>query len=145
MGLDFLNQLPPFLSYNRPDLSLWGFVKVLFLRCGVVSPTLNSPKWARVSLSVLDATFGLSGMGGPTRSYATTGLALRIIWPHKTQHCEKKYRYFRCGLKTLVSSNFPLNFKPAELVTVYKTNIRILRVRGISHVEEVHSDSWQIN
>jgi len=40
---------------------------------------LNPPQWIRVSLLVLDITFDLSVMGGPTGSYATTGLALWVI------------------------------------------------------------------
>jgi len=30
--------------------------------------------------------FCLSGMGGPSNSYATVRLALRIIWPRKPHH-----------------------------------------------------------
>jgi hypothetical protein len=39
-----------------------------------------------VSLLVWVITFDLSGMGGPTYSYATTGIALRIIRPLKLSH-----------------------------------------------------------
>jgi hypothetical protein len=31
-------------------------------------------------------TFDLSSWGDPASSYATAGLALRIIWPHKPHH-----------------------------------------------------------
>ena len=48
----------------------------------------QSPKVDQ-GLSVLNVTFDLSGMEGPTSSYDTTGLALRIIWPYKPQHYEK--------------------------------------------------------
>ena len=34
-------------------------------------------------------TFNLSGMGGPTSSYATASIALRIIWPCKPHHHTK--------------------------------------------------------
>jgi hypothetical protein len=39
-----------------------------------------------VSLFVWIITFDLSGMGGPTSSYATAGIALRIISPLKPSH-----------------------------------------------------------
>jgi hypothetical protein len=34
-------------------------------------------------------SFDLSGMGAPAGSYATAGLALRIIWPHTPPHYVK--------------------------------------------------------
>jgi hypothetical protein len=38
------------------------------------------PTWrTRVSLFVWVITFNMSGMGGPASSYATAGIALRII------------------------------------------------------------------
>jgi hypothetical protein len=47
---------------------------------GVVSPTPNPATWrTRVSLFVWVITFDLSGMAGPTSSYATASIALRII------------------------------------------------------------------
>jgi hypothetical protein len=43
-------------------------------------PHAQPPTWrARVSLFVWIITFDLSGMGDPTSSYATTGIAFRII------------------------------------------------------------------
>ena len=53
------------------------------------SPT-PPPTWrTRVSLFFWVITFDLSGLGDPASSYATAGLALRIIWPHKPHHCVK--------------------------------------------------------
>ena len=56
---------------------------------------------AGVSLLVWIITFDLSGMGDPISSYATAGIALRIIWPLKPSHCFKvetpsggKYYYY---------------------------------------------------
>jgi hypothetical protein len=47
-------------------------------------PLAQPPTWrARVSLLVWVISFDLSGMGGPTSSYATAGVALRVIWPRK--------------------------------------------------------------
>jgi hypothetical protein len=43
----------------------------------------------RVSLFVWVITFDLSGMGGAARSYTSTSVALRVIWPHKSHHCAK--------------------------------------------------------
>jgi len=42
-----------------------------------------------VSLFVWAITFDLLGLGDPASSYATAGLALRIIWPHKPHHYVK--------------------------------------------------------
>jgi hypothetical protein len=43
--------------------------QIIFLRCGVVSPTPNPPAWrTRVSLFVCVIPLDLSGMGGPTSS-----------------------------------------------------------------------------
>jgi len=39
-----------------------------------------------MSLFVWALPFDLSGMGGPTSSYATAGIALRITESHKTPH-----------------------------------------------------------
>jgi hypothetical protein len=48
------------------------------------------PTWrTRVSLFVWVITFNLSGMGGPASSYATAGIALRIIWLRKPHHYVK--------------------------------------------------------
>jgi hypothetical protein len=54
-------------------------VTVLFFMTWGRKPHAQPPQWLRVSLLVLDVTFDLSVMRGPTGSYATTGLALRII------------------------------------------------------------------
>jgi hypothetical protein len=43
----------------------------------------------QVFLFVWAITFDLSGLGDPASSYATTGLALQIIWPHKPHHYVK--------------------------------------------------------
>jgi hypothetical protein len=43
----------------------------------------------RVSVFVWVITFDLSGMGGPTGSYATANIVLRIIWPRKSHHYVK--------------------------------------------------------
>ena len=53
-------------------------------------PHAQNPTWrTRVSLFVWVITFDLSGLGDPASSYATAGLALRIIWPHKPHHYVK--------------------------------------------------------
>jgi hypothetical protein len=58
-------------------------------------PHAQPPTWrARVSLFVWIITFDLSGMGDPTSSYATAGIALRIIWPRKLHH------YVKAGIPT---------------------------------------------
>jgi hypothetical protein len=59
----------------------------IFLRWEVVSLSPNPPTWrTRVSLLVWIIPFDLSGMSGPTSSYATAGIALRVIWPYEPHH-----------------------------------------------------------
>ena len=62
---------------------------MLFMGWGC-QPHVQPPTW-RTSLSLLAwvITFDLSGMGRPTNSDATTSIAVRIIWPHKTRHYVK--------------------------------------------------------
>ena len=51
-----------------------------FFQGAVASRTPNPlPRRTGVSLLVWIITFGLSGKGGPTSSYATAGIALRIM------------------------------------------------------------------
>ena len=51
-----------------------------FLQCAVASCTPNPLlRRTEVSLLIWVITFDLSGMGGPTGSYTTAGIALRII------------------------------------------------------------------
>jgi hypothetical protein len=58
-----------------------GFLTILlFYGDGVVSPIPQPPTWrTSVSLFVWVITFDLSGMGDTASSYATAGIALRII------------------------------------------------------------------
>jgi len=45
--------------------------------------SVQHPIWRTwVSLLVWIITFDLSGMGGPTSSYTTTSVAVRVISPH---------------------------------------------------------------
>ena len=63
---------------------LWGFLNTGFFPGWGRYPHTHPPTWrTRVSLSVWVITFDLSGLGDPASSYVTTGLALRIICPHK--------------------------------------------------------------
>jgi hypothetical protein len=58
-----------------------------FLQGGVVSPTPNPPTWrTRVSFLVWHLPRNLSGMAGPTSSYAAAGIALEFIGAHKPPH-----------------------------------------------------------
>ena len=53
-------------------------------------PHAQPPTWrTRISLFVWVITFDLSGMGGPTSSYTTVSIALRIILPQNLQHYVK--------------------------------------------------------
>jgi hypothetical protein len=55
-----------------------------------LQPHAQPPTWrTRLSLFVWVITFDLSGMGGPTSSFATAGLTLGILWPRKPHHYAK--------------------------------------------------------
>jgi hypothetical protein len=81
----------------RPPLSspsIRGFIpgfETLIIFAGTGRQPLAQPAtWrTRVSLLVWIIPFDVSSMGGPTSSYATAGLALRVIWPHKPHHYVK--------------------------------------------------------
>ena len=68
------------LFYIYRNYSLEPSQQCRFFQCAIASRTPN-PLLRRtgVSLLVWVITFDLSGNGGPTRSYATAGIALRII------------------------------------------------------------------
>jgi hypothetical protein len=75
---------------------LLGFVTMIIFTVWGCQPYAQPPTWrTRVPLLVRVFTFDLSGKGDPASSYATAGIALRIIWPHKPHH------YIRVGI-TLV-------------------------------------------
>jgi hypothetical protein len=68
---------PPHIFYAR-------FRDSKFVQDGVVSPTPKPPTWrTRVSLLVWHLPRNLTGMGGPTSSYAAAGMALEFIGAHK--------------------------------------------------------------
>ena len=65
------------------EASLRFFQHEPFMGCGW-QPQAQPPTWnTRVSHFIWVSTLDLSSMGGPTRSYATTSIALRILWPRK--------------------------------------------------------------
>jgi hypothetical protein len=72
-------------------LSFWGlisgFESFIFFMVRGRQPLAQPPTWrTRVSLLVWMIPFDLSGLGDPTSSYASAGIALRVIWPHKPHH-----------------------------------------------------------
>jgi len=70
------------------DCVFWGFVAVMFcfMRWGCKHHT-ERPTWRnRVPILVGVSAFHLSSMRGPTSSYATASLPVRVIWPHKPHH-----------------------------------------------------------
>jgi hypothetical protein len=67
-----------------------GFETFVFFTVRGRQPLAQPPTWrTRVSLLVWIIPFDLSGMGGSTSSYATAGIALRVIWPCKPHHYVK--------------------------------------------------------
>ena len=54
-----------------------------------------------ISLLVWVITFDLFDTGGPTSSYATAGIAVRILWPHKPHH----YVKVKIPLEWIIISN----------------------------------------
>jgi hypothetical protein len=80
------------LPYQAPPFKAWFQVSrhLHFFTVRGHQPLAQSPTWrTRLSLLVWIIPFDLSGMGGPTSSYATAGIALRVIWPHKPHHYVK--------------------------------------------------------
>jgi hypothetical protein len=85
------NLLPP-----QPRLQLRFANKSKFYGVGL---SAQPPTWRTgVSLFVRVIIFDLSGMGAPARSYATAGIALRILWPRKPRQYVK-VRIPSAGLK----------------------------------------------
>jgi hypothetical protein len=103
------------LSEARHEVSKQYFFYGVRLSAARPTPTERT----RASLFVWIITFGLSGMGGPTSSCATTSIALRIIWPHKPHHYVKVGMTLG-GLTTLINKNFcqqtlqPTDVSPAR-------------------------------
>jgi hypothetical protein len=55
-----------------------------------LQPLAQHPTWrTMVSLLVWIIPFDLSGLGDSSNSYATAGIALRVIWPRKPHHYVK--------------------------------------------------------
>jgi len=66
-----------------------GSQDTYFLWGGVVSLTPNPQPGGPGYPFSLGHHLDLSGMGGPTSSYATASITLRITWPHKPHHYVK--------------------------------------------------------
>jgi hypothetical protein len=80
---------PPLSSPSIRGL-IPGFETLKFITVRGRQPLAQPPTWrTSVSLLVWIIPFDLSGMGGPTSSYATAGIALTVIWPHKPHHYVK--------------------------------------------------------
>jgi hypothetical protein len=78
----------PVVVFHTVDVSeAWFQVSrhLYFLRWEIVSLSPNPQPGGPGYL----IPFDLSGMGGSTSSYATAGIALRVIWPHKSHHYVK--------------------------------------------------------
>jgi hypothetical protein len=76
-----------------------GFETFVFFTVIGRQPLAQPPTWrTRISLLVRIIPFDLSGLGDPTSSYATAGIALRVILPRKPHHYVK--------VETLSGGNF---------------------------------------
>jgi hypothetical protein len=82
--------MPYSFPYINPASFRWSFITWLVFTVMGRQPLAQPPTWrTRVSRLVWIITFDLSVLGGPTGSYATAGIALRIIWPRKPRHYDK--------------------------------------------------------
>jgi hypothetical protein len=75
-----------------PSIRGWfsGSWTIKFLRCEVVKYHAQPPTWrTRASLFVWLLPPDLSGLGAPTSSYATAGIALRVSGALKPHHHDK--------------------------------------------------------
>jgi hypothetical protein len=100
------------LPYQAPPFEAWFQVSrhLYFFTVRGCQPLAQPPTWrTRLSLLVCIIPFELSGMGGPTSSYATAVIPLRVVWPHKPHHYVKvETPSGRCSLYR--SSNFQPNY-----------------------------------
>jgi hypothetical protein len=87
VSFDLLNNLPLFFSI--PRLTVWFLNNLVSMMWGC-QPHAQPPTWrTRVSLFFWLLPFRLSGMGDPTSSYATAGIALRVSGTLKPHHHDK--------------------------------------------------------
>jgi hypothetical protein len=80
------------LPYQAPLFrgSISGFETFVFFTVRGHQPLAQPQTWrTRVPLLVWIIPFDLSCLGDLTSSYATSGIALRVIWPHKPCHYVK--------------------------------------------------------
>ena len=71
----------------RPAFNNWALLAVLGFSGTRLLALRPTPTWrTRVSLSVWLLPFDLSGLGDPTSSYATAGIALRVTKARKLPH-----------------------------------------------------------
>jgi hypothetical protein len=67
-----------------------GFLNNLIFTVSCCQPHVQPPTWrTRVSLFVWLLPLDLFGLGGPTNSYATAGIALRVSGALKPHHHDK--------------------------------------------------------
>jgi hypothetical protein len=148
---------------QQPDIGPWPplsspsirrlipcFEILIFFTVRSRQPLAQPPTWrTRLSVLVWIIPFDLSGMGGPTSSYATAGIALRVIWPHKAHHYVKVetpswglhnmvYKISTCILCKLLSIPDPVS---KIIPTVF--NIRLLNKFGNIVAIDISSCSTQ--
>jgi hypothetical protein len=87
VSFGLLNNLPPFFSI--PRLTVWFLNNLVFMVRGCQSHAQPPTRRTRVSLFVWLLALDLSGMGDPTSSYATVGIALRVSGALKPHHHDK--------------------------------------------------------
>jgi hypothetical protein len=100
--------------HSRLDSRFWDTYIFYSERSSASHPTPNLEDQG------ISFSSDLSGMGGPTSSYATAGIALRAIWPHKPCHY---------GGHSVSTGNYSLNpfipfdiMQPCKWVPLYPVN-----------------------
>jgi hypothetical protein len=89
----------------------WGFKTNSSLTGWGCQPHAQHPTWrTRVSPLIRVITFGLSGMGAPASSYATAGIALRVLCPR---------HYFKVGIATFGGDLFIININMSVVEILY--------------------------
>jgi hypothetical protein len=84
------NYSPFFPIVGPSGYSFFGFRNNLIFTVWGCQPHVQTPTWrTRVSLFVWLLPLDLSSLGGPTSSYATAGIALRVSGALKPHHHDK--------------------------------------------------------
>ena len=118
-----------FFHFSEP-LSRFFLACVCFVGWWGAGPSTQLPAWrTSVSLFVWVLCFDLSGKGGPTSSYATAGIALRIIAPHKPPYPAKD-----AFVKVEIPQGGPCSVQLKKKKSLFSGTVPVVLIQFLSHV-----------